>query len=123
MFYKIYHFYEQRWPGKDPEIYAMCFVAIWLYFLCLFAVLMACNLAGTQLVAGSGERWLLLLPGLVFLVAGYAIWLNRDQYKRIINNKIFSELSGTAKGKRTITFLLLLPGLLLIIALLSKRTP
>jgi hypothetical protein len=121
MFYKVYHFYNRRWPGKDAEIYAMCFVAIWLYFITLFFALILFNLTGVDLL-NSSQRWWIILPGLVFLVAGWTVWLNHDQYKRITTNKRFSLLERTQKGKLYMTLLVLLPCLFLVIALITKRT-
>ncbi len=98
MFYKVYHFYNRRWPRKDAEIYAMCFVAIWLYFITLFFALILFNLTGVDLL-NSSQRWWIILPGLIFLAGGWTLWLNHDQYKRITTNKSIQSVGADAKGK------------------------
>lgn len=121
MFYKVYHFYNKRWPGKDAEIYATCFVAIWFYFLFLFLLMMLSNLTRIHPLTDK-DRWLIIIPGIFFLAGGWGLWLNSNQYKRIVNNKKLNELGSTTKGKLYITILLLLPCLILIIALITKPT-
>ena len=123
MFYKVYHFYNSRWPGKDADVYAMCFVAVWLYFLVIFLALILCNVAAISFVLSGAKRWWILVPGVFFQAAGWMIWLHHDQYKRIAANKDLRMLGRSRRGKWLISFLLLLPCLFLVIALLTKRTP
>ena len=110
IFYKVYNFYNKRWPKNDPDIYAGLVITALIMSYILFSFYNILELFNIKFEKIN----LLYLPILVFSgTLNYFFLIQDDKYLKYINKDLYKhEFYKSWKCKLIVTIIFLIPILL-----------
>ena len=94
IFFKVYCFYEQRWPNRDPDVYAFMYLVLWICWNILFLGFIIYNLLHIDSYFWEENeklKFLLFIPGLIIFFTFWKKIMTNDTYKKWIKPELFEE--------------------------------
>ncbi|ANH79920.1 hypothetical protein A8C56_02060 [Niabella ginsenosidivorans] len=124
-FFRIYMFYNARWPDKDPDTYAFSLTALFTLLLILGIILNLNNILNIPIInINSKYKLLYLLGGIVACLPIYNYLITNDRYKSFCNINYYKNtiFQSTGFGTFFCWGYAMLPVILIIIsAIMQKR--
>ncbi|AHF17315.1 hypothetical protein NIASO_05630 [Niabella soli DSM 19437] len=127
-FYRVYRFYNKRWPNSDPEGYAWYAVFLFaIYWLIGVTVLFSNISFVTQIIAEMD--WLKSKPAIIavgLLIIGFFYWrfLYKKRYLSFCNDAYFEHtyLRNRTVAKTALWLYTVLPFILIILGIIIKKS-
>lgn len=122
IFYKVYWFYEQRWPDKNPDVYATSYLTLWLFWNTIFSVFLFYSVFNLEIFElQDKEKFILMVPGILIAAIAWKKLIGNDGYKEWIKPELFKDtIYGGQWNDSLFWALFILPFILLILAVTLK---
>ena len=121
IFYKVYNFYNKRWPKHDPEIYAGLVTMFIIIFTLMFATYATCEFFYIKIKHINLYYFPLLITTIILY---YHIFFKNDRYLSFLKEENYkSKFYQSSQVTVAVILLILLPIFFLIafILLIAKH--
>lgn len=122
IFYKVYWFYEQRWPEEDGEDFAFPYLILWICWNLIFSIFLLYSIFGLKIFVLEGsEKFVLIIPGVIIFIIGWRKLMSNGGYKEWIKPELFEDTAYAGQWNNLLFWALFaLPFILLILAVALK---